>query len=147
MKNIRLGDQGAGQGAVPTAAPALKQDRVLTGIMLEYLARRIEGANGDSPNLISAASRLVPDAEGSERECRDRRRPDTQAQGAGCPRHLPWTQRRERSFGERSYSQRQRSAGGTRRRAGKEKLIMVKYVIGATGARPRTRRDSPGDAQ
>jgi hypothetical protein len=40
----------------------------LTGITLEYLARRIEGANGDSPNLISAASRLVPDAQGSERE-------------------------------------------------------------------------------
>ncbi len=39
-----------------------------TGITLEYLARRIESANGDSPNLISAASRLVPDAEGSERE-------------------------------------------------------------------------------
>jgi hypothetical protein len=39
-----------------------------TGITLEYLARRIEGANGDSPNLISAASRLVPDAGGSERE-------------------------------------------------------------------------------
>jgi hypothetical protein len=70
MKNIRLGDQSAGQGAGPAAAPApaLKQDRVLTGITLEYLARRIEGANGDSPNLISAASRLVPGAEGSERE-------------------------------------------------------------------------------
>jgi hypothetical protein len=68
MKNIRLGDEGAGQGAVPAAAPALKQDRVLTGITLEYLARRIEGANGDSPNLISAASRLVPEAEGSDSE-------------------------------------------------------------------------------
>ena len=68
MKNIRLGDRGAGQGAVPAAAPALQQDRVMTGITLEYLARRIEGANGDSPHLISAASNLVPDAEGSERE-------------------------------------------------------------------------------
>jgi hypothetical protein len=68
MKNVRLGDQGAGQDATPTPVPDLKQDRVLTGITLEYLARRIEGANGDSPNLISAASRLVPDAEGSERE-------------------------------------------------------------------------------
>jgi len=68
MKNIRLGDQGAGQEAVPAAAPALEQDRVVTGITLEYLARRIEGANGDSPNLISAASNLVPEAEGSERE-------------------------------------------------------------------------------
>jgi hypothetical protein len=75
MKNIRLGDRGAGQGAPPAAAPAavpaLKQDRMATGITLEYLARRIEGANGDSPNLISAASRLVPDAEGSERERAD----------------------------------------------------------------------------
>jgi hypothetical protein len=62
MKNIRLGDQGA------APAPDLKQDRMLTGITLEYLAGRIEDANGDSPNLISAASRLVPDAEGSERE-------------------------------------------------------------------------------
>jgi hypothetical protein len=75
MKNIRLGDRGAGQDAPPAAAPAavpgLKQDRMATGITLEYLARRIEGANGDSPNLISAASRLVPDAEGSERERAD----------------------------------------------------------------------------
>jgi hypothetical protein len=72
MKNFRLGDQGAGQGAAPagapTVAPALNQDRMVTGITLEYLARRIEVANGDSPNLISAASRLVPDAGGSERE-------------------------------------------------------------------------------
>jgi MFS family permease len=68
MKNIHLGDQGAGQGAAPAAVPGLKQDRLATGITLEYLARRIEGANGDSSNLISAASRLVPDAEGSEKE-------------------------------------------------------------------------------
>jgi hypothetical protein len=63
MKNIRLGDQEQA-----TATADLEHDRLLTGITLEYLARRIEGANGDSPNLISAASRLVPDAEGSERE-------------------------------------------------------------------------------
>src|ERR671913_41091 len=68
MKNIRLGDQDAGQEAVSAPVPALQQDRVVTGITLEYLARRIEGANGDSPHLISAASRLVPGAEGSERE-------------------------------------------------------------------------------
>jgi len=66
MKNIRLGDQV--QGAAPAPAADLKQDSLVTGIALEYLARRIEGANGDSPNLISAASRLVPEAEGSERE-------------------------------------------------------------------------------
>jgi hypothetical protein len=70
MKNIHLSGQGAAQGGSPASetAPVLKQDRMITGITLEYLARRIEGANGDSPNLISAASRLVPDAEGSERE-------------------------------------------------------------------------------
>src|SRR5215213_7136709 len=69
-KNIHLGEQGAAQGApqAPEAAPSLKQDRMVAGITLEYLARRIEGANGDSPNLISAASSLVPEAEGSEKE-------------------------------------------------------------------------------
>jgi len=66
MKNIRLGDQG--ESAAPAPAASLERDRLLTGITLEYLARRIEGANGDSRNLISAASRLVPEAEGSERE-------------------------------------------------------------------------------
>jgi MFS family permease len=60
-KNIRLGDQE--QGTAPVA-----NDRLVTGITLEYLARRIESANGDSRNLISAASKLVPGAEGSERE-------------------------------------------------------------------------------
>jgi hypothetical protein len=40
----------------------------VTGITLEYLARRVESANGDSRILISAASKLVPGAEGSERE-------------------------------------------------------------------------------
>ena len=33
---------------------------VMNGLTLEYLARRIENANGDSPNLISAASALAP---------------------------------------------------------------------------------------
>ena len=44
-KNIRLGDQE--QGTAPVA-----NDRLVTGITLEYLARRIESANGDSePDL------------------------------------------------------------------------------------------------
>ena len=34
---------------------------LLGGIAIEYLARRIETANGDYPNLISAASELVPE--------------------------------------------------------------------------------------
>ncbi|HEX6710808.1 MAG TPA: MDR family MFS transporter [Rubrobacter sp.] len=65
MKNIHLGEER--QGAAPAAAPDLRQDRLVTGIALEYLARRIESANGGSPNLISAASKLVPEEEGSER--------------------------------------------------------------------------------
>jgi hypothetical protein len=32
---------------------------VMNGLALEYLARRIENANGDSPNLVSAASALA----------------------------------------------------------------------------------------
>jgi EmrB/QacA subfamily drug resistance transporter len=68
MKNVRLGDQDEDQPA-PATGHGLKRDRVLTVITLEYLARRIEGSNGDSPNLISAASNLVPfEAGGSERE-------------------------------------------------------------------------------
>jgi MFS family permease len=67
MKNIRLGEEG--NEAAPVAAPGpSRQDGLVTGITLEYLARRIEGANGDSPNLISAALKLVPDTEGSERD-------------------------------------------------------------------------------
>ena len=67
MKNIRLGGQE--QDAPSVAAPGhTTQDRLVTGITLGYLARRIESANGDSQSLISAASKLVPGAEGSERE-------------------------------------------------------------------------------
>src|SRR5215212_7678209 len=63
MKNIRLGEQGQ----VTPPGPS-RQDGLVMGITLEYLARRIESANGDSSNLISAASKLVPDAEGSEKD-------------------------------------------------------------------------------
>ena len=67
MKNIRLGEER--NEAAPVAAPGpSRQDGLVAGITLEYLARRIEGANGDSPNLISAALKLVPDTEGSERD-------------------------------------------------------------------------------
>ena len=67
MKNIRLGEEG--NEVAPVAAPGpARQDGLVAGITLEYLARRIEGANGDSPNLISAALKLVPDTEGSERD-------------------------------------------------------------------------------
>lgn len=66
MKNIHLGEQR--REATPVAPTNVRQDTLVTGIALEYLARRIESANGDSRNLISAASKLVPHAEGSERE-------------------------------------------------------------------------------
>src|ERR671920_265780 len=58
-ENVRLDDPG--QGVAP--ATDLTKGRLVTGLTLEYLARRIESANGDSRYLISAASQLVPDAE------------------------------------------------------------------------------------
>jgi MFS family permease len=68
MKNIRLEERDAAQGFAPAAVVGGKQDALLTGIALEYLARRIESANGDAPNLIYAAAALVPEAEGSRGE-------------------------------------------------------------------------------
>src|SRR3954452_6818223 len=41
---------------------------LLTGVTLEYMARRIESADDRSPNLIAAASNLVPSAEGTLQE-------------------------------------------------------------------------------
>ena len=41
---------------------------LLTGVALEYLARRIESADGGYPNLVAAASNLVPTAEGTLQE-------------------------------------------------------------------------------
>jgi EmrB/QacA subfamily drug resistance transporter len=67
MKNIRL-DQGA-TGRTPVAADQAngKKDNLLTGVTLAYLARRIENANGNSPNLVRAASELVsPNGDTSE---------------------------------------------------------------------------------
>lgn len=62
MKDISLGDQRS------ASAADLEQDRLVTGITLEHLARRIESANGEAPSLVSAASKLVPGDGGSERE-------------------------------------------------------------------------------
>lgn len=45
-----------------------EEDFVLTSLALSQLAHEIESANGDAPDLISAASSLVPDSEGSERD-------------------------------------------------------------------------------
>ena len=44
----------------PSSPP---ENLLLTGVALEYLARRIENANGDFPNLVSAASNLAPDGD------------------------------------------------------------------------------------
>jgi len=41
---------------------------LLTGDALEYMARRIESADGRSPKLIAAASNLVPAAEDTLQE-------------------------------------------------------------------------------
>ena len=68
MKNIRLEEKVAAQGATPAPAVDNRRELLATGVALEYLARRIESANGDSPNLISAAANLVPDAQGSQRD-------------------------------------------------------------------------------
>jgi EmrB/QacA subfamily drug resistance transporter len=42
-----------------------EQNLLLAGVMLAYLARRIENANGDSPQLIQAASGLVESTGGA----------------------------------------------------------------------------------
>jgi hypothetical protein len=44
------------------------RDLLVAGATLAFLAAEIESANGNSPELISAASILVPEAEGSDRE-------------------------------------------------------------------------------
>ena len=53
---------------ITNQAPSSSDELLLTGVALEYLARRIEGANGDFPNLISAASGLAPEGDGSRHE-------------------------------------------------------------------------------
>ena len=43
----------------PPAGQANGDNALLTGVALAYLTRRIENANGDSPNLVRTASKLV----------------------------------------------------------------------------------------
>ncbi|MCL6437501.1 MAG: MFS transporter [Rubrobacteraceae bacterium] len=43
-------------------------DPLLGGVALAYLSHRLESADGNSPQLVSAAARLVPESEGSEEE-------------------------------------------------------------------------------
>jgi hypothetical protein len=64
MRNIHLDESPAGRAPV---GQANGNNTLLTGITLAYLARRIEGANGDSPNLVRTASGLVsPNGDASE---------------------------------------------------------------------------------
>lgn len=66
MTNIRLETSDAGR--IPAPAGQAKGDNaLLTGVALAYLTRRIENANGDSPNLVRTASELVlPNGDASE---------------------------------------------------------------------------------
>jgi MFS family permease len=57
---------GGPEGATANGAgarmggPSRSERLVMNGLALEYLAQLIENANGDSPNLVSAASALAP---------------------------------------------------------------------------------------
>jgi hypothetical protein len=66
MRNIHL-DESAARRAPAPVGQANGKDTLLTGVALAYLTRRIENANGSSPNLVRAASELVsPNGENSE---------------------------------------------------------------------------------
>jgi hypothetical protein len=66
MTNIRLEASDAGGMPAP-AGQANGDNALLTGVTLAYLTRRIENANGDSPNLVRTASNLVlPNGDASE---------------------------------------------------------------------------------
>src|SRR5919199_3077135 len=67
MKNIHLGESASRMPA--PVGQANGKDALLTGVTLAYLARRIESANDDSPNLVRTASELVsPNGDASERD-------------------------------------------------------------------------------
>ena len=68
MKNIHLDEKLPSQAAAPAPATDGRRESLATGVALEYLARRIESANGESPNLISAASNLVPNDGSSQKD-------------------------------------------------------------------------------
>ena len=59
MKNIRLEDKSDAAERAPAGQADANKGTLLTGIALAYLTRRIESANGDSPNLVRTASELV----------------------------------------------------------------------------------------
>jgi MFS family permease len=67
MKNIRLEARNA-ETAVPGDGAESDQESLVAALALVNLSRRIESANGSSPHLIRAASKLVsPDGNSSER--------------------------------------------------------------------------------
>jgi MFS family permease len=67
MRNIRLDESPAGRTLAPVGQANGNKETLLTGVALAYLARRIESANGDSPNLVRTASELVsPNGDASE---------------------------------------------------------------------------------
>jgi hypothetical protein len=75
LRNTAFADQDAGKEMLRSAndsapegvhgwaqdANGIEGKLLLTGITLEYLARKIESANGEFPNLVAAASVLSPD--------------------------------------------------------------------------------------
>jgi hypothetical protein len=68
MKNVRLDESAAGSRApAPAARVDENREELLAGIALAYLARRVDSANGDSPNLVRTVSELVsPNGDASE---------------------------------------------------------------------------------
>jgi EmrB/QacA subfamily drug resistance transporter len=67
MKNIRL-EASSTEPAVPGDGAERDQEPLVAALALISLSRRIESANGSSPHLIRAASKLVsPDGNSSER--------------------------------------------------------------------------------
>ncbi len=56
------------EGADSESREEARSKVIFTGAALNSIARRIESSNGDAPNLILAASSLVPDSSLSEKE-------------------------------------------------------------------------------
>jgi MFS family permease len=66
MKNVRLEARSI-DTAPPEDQPERDQESLVAALALAYLSRRIEGANGSSPNLMRTASTLIsPDGDTSD---------------------------------------------------------------------------------
>ncbi len=67
MKNVRLEARSTETALLGDEAER-NQESLVVALALEYLSRRIEGANGSSPHLMRTASKLIsPDGDTSER--------------------------------------------------------------------------------